>query len=85
VDVTADDIAQGQRRGGSTCPIARAISRVWPYPVSVGGTCAALHDSDGLGGRSTCVDFPPVARAFIGAFDSGLSVKPFSFTIELPE
>jgi hypothetical protein len=49
VDVTADDIERPLDRGPSRmfdCPIARAISRVWPYPVSVAGTCAHLYDSD---------------------------------------
>jgi hypothetical protein len=88
VDVTADDIERPLDRGRSRvldCPIARAISRVWPHLSGVAGGYACLYDSDDHGNHSTCVDLPLVARAFIVDFDNYRGVKPFSFTIELPE
>lgn len=77
VEVTEDDIRQGERGVCSYCPIALAVKRCaatddvtvpWPY-CSVGDYEAWL---------------PPVARRFIADFDRGVSaVEPIAFDLEL--
>jgi hypothetical protein len=80
VEVTAEDIAEGERFTCDNCPIARALRRAarigvggWPT-VAVG--CREVY----LNGKpSTLV--PAAAREFIYRFDNGDPVKPIAFQL----
>lgn len=83
VRVTREDIRKGCRFGGSTCPIALAISRALSLPADVGPNNFQLcHEP--LFGR-TNHPLPLSAQRFIDRFDAELAVKPFSFKLRIPE
>lgn len=62
------------------CPIAQAVRRLHPdWKVR------RKQIDNGLDSGAVVVDLPSVATAFIDAFDEAKPVKPFSFTIEVPD
>jgi len=79
VEVTREDILDGKREDGYSCPIARAIRRLGFAYVSV-GHCTVSVGSPGLGG-----DLPQEATDFICKFDEegAVGVAPFSFEVEV--
>ncbi len=81
INVTQRDIERGIRFTSYTCPIARAARR---HPELKG--CAVSPDSlafDNSGWVWT--PLPEKACEFVDSFDGGRPVKPFSFTLELPD
>lgn len=78
IEVTAEDIEQGERGNCGKCPIARAMDRAGVKHVYVGE-----WSMDGMVGREfwsmTHIDS---TRAFIRAFDEGDPVEPFSFSFQ---
>jgi len=79
IKVTAEDIASGTRNNGGSCPIALALRRYLPsVPLSV-GSMFILYGVD-----ETQVPLPKSAQRFIGSFDKGLTVSPFSFRLQCP-
>lgn len=77
VEVTMDDIVDGERRSCHLCPIARAVARAFAVDFAIVAEGAiALPD-----GRR--FPTPDIARAFIFNFDEGMRpVEPFRFTID---
>lgn len=81
VDVTAEDIAQGEPRKCVKCPIALALRRTLEQSlVGVGGHDAVMVGKHGV----TSVELPSMAVRFIADFDDGKPVQPFSFALDLP-
>lgn len=75
IEVTAEDIANGERRSLSNCPIARTIRRVLG-PNFHAVVRPATRETE------THFMLPDMTRQhFIEAFDAGEVVKPFSFTL----
>lgn len=74
IEVTQDDINNGQRSRCRFCPVALAIQRTFPDQlVTVGNEAAEI---------GMCfITFPTNASEFISAFDKGLKVQPFTFEI----
>ena len=73
INVTQKDINSGVVDSGKKCPIARALKRKGFEQVFVDTkTCLADGMEYGL---------PIEARNFIGQFDYGRPVKPFSFIL----
>ncbi len=82
IEVTADDIAMGQRGSCCKCPIALAVARALKLNgmvVDVNG----LRVFVGAFGRPRRVyGLPENARAFVDAFDAGRATRPFEFELE---
>ena len=76
IEVTAEDIVNGQRSRCYHDPIALAASRALGVRTFTG--VLHIHAVDG---RSSWL-LPRIATKFILDFDVGKPVKPFSFTIE---
>jgi hypothetical protein len=83
IRVTAKDIREGEKHNARSCPIARACVRagleepkVTPEYVSF-----AIDVTAGPLRRST--NLPLTAKKFVQAFDAGLIVQPFQFTIDV--
>ena len=82
IDVTQDDIDNGNRNDKWSCPIANAWNRKFPASeVSVGTESIAFIDCDGFSAR---VQMPYKAKRFIEKFDNLVTVEPFSFTVTVP-
>lgn len=81
IDVTAEDIANGQCGSPHLCPVAigirRAINAKDGYRVAVG--------CNGVDIGSVYAAIPKPARAFIRAFDDGLIVQPLTFEMNMPD
>lgn len=99
INVTAHDIAKGEQKQCTRCPVARAVLRAaikagW-YGVSVGYETASFYknattmqlDSDGdvYGEADQSVKFPEFVSDWIDAFDESVPVTPFKFTLHIPE
>lgn len=76
VEVTQEDIDNGQRAVPSACPIARAIRKNF-MGATVNRTNVKL---DGWG-KST--ELPQIAKNFVNDFDNGKPVRPFDFELDL--
>jgi hypothetical protein len=72
VEVTAEDIANGARKVGGNCPIARAIRRAT-------GCSDVFVTADAIV-AGEIYELPSEAEDFIWAFDGGQDVTPFTFT-----
>lgn len=73
IEVTQRDIDKGVRADFSFCPIARAIKRKTHKVVTVTRFLCTI------GVKEYCL--PIKVEKFIGYFDSGYEVRPFSFEI----
>ena len=80
VEVTAEDIAKGERRVAWRCPIALACGRVFGEPIIGRDGCNLTVE----GRRLTDVELPAVAKRFTLDFDECRPVEPFAFDLELP-
>lgn len=77
VSVTQEDIDEGVRGEPGTCPLARALNRVYRgATVLVGTLHIAVYEAD----RRQYVKTTTVELShFVMDFDHGLLVRPFSF------
>lgn len=82
VNVTQEDIDNGEPDDCSECPVALAIWRELPLfrGVRVNRDGIYLVDMDN---RVYERDFPHGVLNFIGLFDEGGYVEPFSFELDL--
>jgi hypothetical protein len=81
IEVTLEDIKYGIACNGAMCPVARALARAVPDAgVNVGHEFVELR-VPGL--RMGIVPLPREAREFIGRYDDGGSVEPFTFEVAL--
>lgn len=78
VEVTARDIRLGVRGDTCRCPIARALKRATRCKEAVSGLWWCTVETAEHEFRA---DTPRVALRFMGAFDDGQPVKPFTFTL----
>jgi hypothetical protein len=78
VDVTEKHIKKGKRLEPFLCPIALAMKDALGYRVGVDPISADWKDKKKV---SWAASIPPKVKKFIGDFDSGGLVLPFSFTI----
>lgn len=85
IKVTADDIREGTRNSCAHCPIARAAIRATGDPGVMVGPNTMWSTSTIYGVGWEGVALPPIARAFIQAFDNDEGVIPISFEIDWPE
>ena len=77
INVTKRDIECGVRWDSEKCPVARAARRMQDDArVSNYILCYGPES------RQRRVELPGVAREFIGRFDAGKEVEPFSFTVD---
>lgn len=81
INVTQKDIDNGGR-SGCDCPIARALHRQWHDLAWVGFTEVCIEE--GIRPRHVA-ELPPAAVHFISRLHDNERVKPFTFTIDLPE
>jgi len=87
INVTKYQIENGTRVSPYNCPIARAIRRNIMIKgdrykdVSVGADNVDIFSLP----KTVNVKLPKEAKEFIRRFDSGLPVKPFSFTLRVPD
>ncbi len=82
ITVTQEDIDNGIRSNGHFCPIAKACSRLGYRPNALPDHIE-LHCQKT--GQSLVGKTPPVAREFMGTFDSIRHVEPFEFEMEFRE
>jgi len=76
IEVTAEDIEQGEHTHGTKCPVARALTRANGEPCGATYT----HLRIGIPAREI-IATPQPAYDFMNAFDDGLPVEPFTFEI----
>lgn len=87
VEVTAEDIAKGERGMGCNCAIAHALRRagypspfVQPWGAPKRGPFIRLDvDDDSL------IDLPSGAALLARLWDEGDKIAPFAFEIEVPD
>lgn len=77
IKVTEKHITTGLRRTGDCCPIAKAFNDAGYKNVVI-----TQHSCIVKGYK---IELPIDVKLFIMNFDRGRTVKPFSFTITLPE
>jgi hypothetical protein len=78
INVTARDIARGKPQNAECCPVALAARR--KFKTRVRASYKLLVDQGGV--WMVPYTLPERALDFIGAFDEGLPVRPFSFTVK---
>jgi hypothetical protein len=83
VEVTQEDIDEGQPLP-SCCPIAMAVCRATGLGASVFGSIMELWNIE-TGDARAKVTLPSRCVGFVDEFDSGITVSPFAFDIEVPE
>ena len=76
IKVTEKHIAKGIRVHGDKCPVALAIKE----KLKIERLCVYSY---GANINGNAVRFPRAAALFVNRFDSGKSVKPFSFKLKL--
>jgi hypothetical protein len=84
VRVTGTDIRRGLPGDALSCPIARALRRATGRRWAASRTVLRVAEEDGvLGGRH--LPAPPEAEAFMRDYDRDRKVRPFTFTLDLPD
>jgi hypothetical protein len=87
VDVTQDDINNGTQRNCIQCPVARAAKRAFDQKFNkLHHIIAGTHIIAKIGHEYIFnVKTPDEVILFMGLFDFGNIVKPFSFEINLED
>lgn len=84
VEVTQDDIDNGQPRKGESCPVALAINRaIGQGYCIVGQAILIFNDANGwtyANGRTYAM--PRIVRQFIHEFDNIRTGTPFTFELK---
>lgn len=80
IEVTAEDIANGERKNACRCPVALAATRAGMRLVHVDLDSIGEKFVGGVWGRSSYL--PVEACEFVDRFDRGLAVEPFIFEIK---
>ena len=76
IDVTQDDIDNGEKAACHFCPIALALNRMTGMSSIIGST--KIHIGEIGQGGATCYTSPEM-REFVWKFDTDRGVKPTSF------
>lgn len=82
IEVTEDDILEGVRNDGSSCPVAKAMVRATGDNWRVGPYVAEMRDGRGRLLGDTYL--PAEVGRFIYQFDHGETVRPFGFEVYIP-
>ena len=90
INILKRDIAAGKAKNCRKCPIALVINRILApqYRCEVNCDSTIFISADITPGlRPLCVysPLPDEAADFIAAFDDGKPVRPFWFTLEIPD
>lgn len=86
IKVTAEDIAQGNRKEPASCPVAKAISRELGMTANVGISFLHTIDPKHVGDKKAVWNKYPTpnkASRFIQRFDRQMPVEPFEFELEM--
>ena len=83
ITVTAAHIARGKRCTSTACPVALAIKETL-HPLSVNVQSEVINFGV-PGGKFSPVRPPAEAAYFVDEFDDGIPVKPFTFTLDVPD
>lgn len=88
INVTANDIKKGEAGECSKCPVTLAVHRVFKsascvetFPSHAG----VYFVKEGVLKKSFDADMPCKVATFIGKFDAGDKVKPFTFTADFKQ
>lgn len=79
VEITEDDIRQGIQREPYYCPIARAARRATGMSMVMGASLLHSDDREPVWGAFV----EPDVIEWMGKFDKGEKVEPFTFTTVL--
>ena len=83
INVTQGDIAAGLPNNSASCPVARAVNRKLKedYRSKISFSCGIyIH-----GVCEAAIELPKKAYDWWNKFDAGEEVRPFTFTLKLPE
>jgi hypothetical protein len=81
IDVTRDDIQQGQRQNPKGCPVGRALDRAGVSHCGVTGLAVIMKDNRNI---ATALLLPEVVQNWIADFHQGKSVEPIAFDLGRP-
>lgn len=90
IQVTQEDVVEGKRSSSCECPVARAIRRQTDYKkvaVWYGRRFSGIglwKTANGTGVRTDIV-IPTIVIARATVFDTTGKMKPFEFTLEIPD
>jgi hypothetical protein len=89
IELTRGDIRMGVARHSSLCPITLAATRAvadWQGHASTGHLWLTIYAGDPQTSTHVLQHYrlPEAAARFVQAFDEGLPVEPFTFTVDLP-
>jgi len=76
VNVTADDIRDGQRSHIRNCPVARALARVYPDQDITVGVRTAF-------GESVRILLPAAVVEWIAHYDHNYPIEPITFRAQV--
>lgn len=92
VEVTEEDIKNGDRWRAQSCPLALALYRQYPrdnngarWLVGILDVLAWDREAFNRGQSSSRLVLSKAATRFIKRFDNGKPVKPATFRLALPE
>ena len=80
INVTAQDIQQGQKRDPEQCAVARALLRAGLNHSGVMGPSVMVSDA---WGRLISLPLPTAVSDWIFNFDAGKAVRPSSFEMDV--
>ncbi len=84
IEVTAEDIANGERRNPDSCAVTLAMRRAGFKCQSVGGVFSPRGPTAWLLGHASRKIYLPVAvGVFAQQFDAGQDVEPFAFDLDV--
>lgn len=86
IEVTQDDIRQGDPKNPQMCPVARAFRRINPHCRAIAVTPTQIRCVHGpliAVGFAVGYGLPAGARRFIEAFDAEQPVAPLTFTLDM--
>ena len=81
VQVTQQDIDEGDKSQPRSCPLALAMTRAMGLPISVGGVGWSRLTKDGRFFDHKDLDLPVKAKLFINQYDLSKEVLPFEFVV----
>ena len=86
IEVTAADIAAGERGMCRTCPVVLAVERATGMNAIIltSWYCHIKAPDEGGWKNATKVRLPDNALEFIERFDAGCEVAPFAFQLDFP-
>jgi hypothetical protein len=81
ITVTQRHIERGEKHAASRCPVALALEDAKPSSYARVCPFNNIFETRTIRGVLTRYDIPATVRIFVRAFDQGLPVEPFTFTL----